>query len=720
MDQEHHLIDSAGSPKPRRILRKGTHSCAECKRRKVRCFFDNSTDAVCVGCQRRGTPCIGQEFIDIPGPNHGEDERIVAGLNRVERMLEKITRKFFSDFTGTQQNKSISQPFLPRQAAEAQTVWQDGQDSADDEGHDLVNGDITGAAEVAARDAVAKVNASDFILSKHLDTCRALHAAFPSQQDVDTLLGTGRATIFLQALCNPYNELFTDGNVLSSTILSVLPDVTAHPVVLARKLLQLSLAIQQLDSSFDRSVLRLPLGPRDAMERYVNLASSMVTCHDDLLDSLEGLECLIYEGVYLVNCGNLRRALLCLRRACTLAQFMGVHRKSTYVAIKKHDPATRVTAEFTWAHIVFLERYLSLLLGMPTSITGVRFASGDKTEGETWTQWLEKVQIDMFEHIISRNQSGDFDFAVTQKIDLDLNNIANTIPTHWWIPMKVHQRMTEIEIMAEVISGQSQIIHYNLLTLLHLPFLLRNPTDHRFDSSKTTCTYASREVLTRFITFRSIVTVVFCCRFVDFCAFTAALTLLLSHLNRHGQNSGWMPTHQRLGDRALIERTVETLDDLNRLNNDHLSMETAKLTRKLLNLEAESAKGGQAYSCTVVQEDQIHDMEERNHHFYLKIPYFGVLKLLESSHVALTLPLDAPSTMLAQLQQHPLAEDEQRPSTHDPITQGENEQQGLFDLHMPDIMADIDEWAFQGVDTAFFDSLMSGVAANQGGWDGHW
>ena len=46
----------------RRKIRKGTQSCWECKRRKVRC----SGEQICQNCQRRGTPCIGQDLPDEP------------------------------------------------------------------------------------------------------------------------------------------------------------------------------------------------------------------------------------------------------------------------------------------------------------------------------------------------------------------------------------------------------------------------------------------------------------------------------------------------------------------------------------------------------------------------------------------------------------------------------------------------------------------------------
>lgn len=57
------ISDHEQSEAKRRKLRKGTHSCWECKRRKMRCIFDPGTNsATCNGCQRRSSQCISQEF----------------------------------------------------------------------------------------------------------------------------------------------------------------------------------------------------------------------------------------------------------------------------------------------------------------------------------------------------------------------------------------------------------------------------------------------------------------------------------------------------------------------------------------------------------------------------------------------------------------------------------------------------------------------------------
>lgn len=488
------------------------------------------------------------------------------------------------------------------------------------------------------------------------------------------------------------------------------------------------------------------------MQKYHSLASSMVTCHDELLDSLEGLECLIYEGVYLVNFGNLRRALVSLRRASTLAQFMGMHRKDTPNGLKQHDPGTRVSGDVTWVHIAYLERYVSLLLDMSTSITNTKFASDQKRAGESDAEWLEKMQVDLCEQIINRNQRGDYDLAATQLIDETMNRAANSMPANWWKPMEIRPGMTADDVMALVVNAQMQIIHYNLLTVLHLPFLLRKNADHRYDYNKTVCMYASREVLNRYIAFRSVVKVVFCCRPVDFCALTASLVLLLAHLSGQDQNSTMLLTHQRPGDRALIEKTVETLDELNRVNHDELTRETANLVRKLLVLETDSLKTGDSYSCAIVNEGQVcHDAWQERQSLCLRIPYFGTVMMApdislpalgpsmsqSASQTANSYTLstsafatgpssstssehasglshtpssqsDDVSLHVMHLPHHLLIGDQQPLPSLSEVPESQVDGLDMFDLPMPDIMADTADWAFQGVDVAFFNSLLNG------------
>ncbi|EUC27901.1 hypothetical protein COCCADRAFT_41492 [Bipolaris zeicola 26-R-13] len=53
-------VDGPGHPK-RQKLRKGTHSCWACKRRKERCVPCADDSTICLGCRKRSTPCLAQD-----------------------------------------------------------------------------------------------------------------------------------------------------------------------------------------------------------------------------------------------------------------------------------------------------------------------------------------------------------------------------------------------------------------------------------------------------------------------------------------------------------------------------------------------------------------------------------------------------------------------------------------------------------------------------------
>lgn len=78
-----------GPESKRRKIRKGTQSCWECRRRKVRCIFVATTDTICENCRRRETACNSQEHPDEPIPSAGSNQ-IEARLGRVEKLIEHL------------------------------------------------------------------------------------------------------------------------------------------------------------------------------------------------------------------------------------------------------------------------------------------------------------------------------------------------------------------------------------------------------------------------------------------------------------------------------------------------------------------------------------------------------------------------------------------------------------------------------------------------------
>ena len=84
----------------RRKLRKGTWSCWECKRRKIRCVSAASAHGVaCLGCQRRNVPCVGQEMPEDPAPATVGNRHLSERISRVEKLLLKVLGEEEADGT---------------------------------------------------------------------------------------------------------------------------------------------------------------------------------------------------------------------------------------------------------------------------------------------------------------------------------------------------------------------------------------------------------------------------------------------------------------------------------------------------------------------------------------------------------------------------------------------------------------------------------------------
>lgn len=86
-------VDVESPEAKRRKIRKGTRSCWECKRRKIRCNFGSAADTLCIGCQRRGTHCLSQEYPEEASRPAEKNQQIGDRIVRVEALVEQLVRK---------------------------------------------------------------------------------------------------------------------------------------------------------------------------------------------------------------------------------------------------------------------------------------------------------------------------------------------------------------------------------------------------------------------------------------------------------------------------------------------------------------------------------------------------------------------------------------------------------------------------------------------------
>ncbi|KAK7707519.1 hypothetical protein SLS64_007038 [Diaporthe eres] len=616
-------------PLKRRKVRRGTQSCWECKRRKVRCTFAAPNNSVCDGCRSRGVKCIGQD-LDDGAADKGDK---TGGRSRTDTVAERLFMLDASD---------------PRNLE-----VQDGEDAT---------------AKKASSPADARTDTPQ-VKNRHNNLCRALLEVWPKQEDLDVILDAPVSTwILLHGIvCQPYSRLL--GKAMPSPRETLqLPSIRSHPVLIARKLLLLATFMQGIPTDSVQGLGALSSSCRSTMSRLVETASKLVTSDDELVSSLEGIECIMIEAMYHNNAGNLRQAWVTHRRAMTIAQMLGLHRgtaaSATLLDVRNQG---RIDTEHMWYRLIISDRYLSLMLGLPQASLENPFGSPQALESCIPMERMERMESIAGGLILQRNGADLHNLVKTREADKLLQEAAALMPPQWWTAPCIAAAVGhDSEGLYETIRLMNQFTHYHLLVQLHLPYLLKSSDEREYEYSKATAVTASREILTRFVSFRGSVSVAAYCRGVDLLAFIASTVLTLAHIDARRQQrvSGsecgkalHMVAHQRLSDRGLLEQTLKCILKMADSEEDAMACKISNILKHLLAIEDNAAKDD-SYSTTISSEPGVPESQ------------YGDKSDFDFKQIELDT-----ATML-----------------------------------VPGLTAGVDDWALQGVDIALFDNLIRGAA----------
>ncbi|KAJ5559490.1 hypothetical protein N7513_001889 [Penicillium frequentans] len=325
-----------------------------------------------------------------------------------------------------------------------------------------------------------------------------------------------------------------------------------HPVVIAKALLWVVICLQQLPREFPVETLDLPCPPAELIAKCVNIVAHSISSDETLVSCIDGLECLVLQGIFYNNDGKLRSAWLAYRRALNMGQIIGLHRLALKV---EHDSESISRARHIWNHIIHADRYLSLMLGMYHGIADVVLDS-QRVPSETPSCSMDLL-CRIAGSIIERNQKfttvTPLMARMTQTIHSELMSVdppevaaESGIPTSG----KSIQRAWGYNKLME------RLWYYQLLAWLHLPLLLESGNERRYDYSRKSCLEASRHMITCYISMRQLTAESFCCKSLDFQAFTAAVTLMVNIIGPGGRSQS------SPNDWRAVENGMETLEKL--------------------------------------------------------------------------------------------------------------------------------------------------------------
>ncbi|KAF8850829.1 hypothetical protein BDZ45DRAFT_632505 [Acephala macrosclerotiorum] len=619
----------AQSETKRRKVRRGTRSCWECKRRKMKCIFHplTSSNATCNGCRRRGSKCVSQEFPD-PGEETYKMGDGVTSVGTMHASSDGTTYDGRTPTTPSEDGRRTDHGILTPASMNSEPSRYLALYKFS-EPHTVENDILQSATHTPASHG------------KYEKLSRFLHESLPSREDTERICKAIRYPSVLshEVLTMPYTTLDQNGLKTPESLLEI-PKPNLHPVLISRHMLQLATFLQHLHPDLHEEIKGLSESPRAIMERLVDLAIGLVTTNDDLLGSIEGLECVMIESIYQANVGNLRRSWVTCRRAIGIAQLMGLDRSDNRVQYKVLDPKTKHHPQLMWFRILFLDRHLCLMLGLPQGSLDRSMASDAMLANDTPMGRLERIHCVLASRILERNEefksslTHDLD-DLTRTLDVELQRAARSLPSKWWLApnLDIASTADSQALFWDIRRLNTQVLHYNLLNQLHLPYMLRSSSaEGKYEYSRITCVNASRELLSRFITLRNFNRIAYSCRTVDFLALMAAMTLLLAHLDSHRSSEAEnLLAHQYLSDRAMIEEVQKNMEEVNRLSSDALSAQSADLLRRLLTIDVETADG---YLCSarkvsvqdVGTETALPDPDD-DAVVSVHIPYFGIIKI---------------------------------------------------------------------------------------------
>ncbi|KAH6882673.1 hypothetical protein BKA58DRAFT_22921 [Alternaria rosae] len=699
----------------RRKLRKGTTSCWHCKKRKVKCTFDATSDTICVACRRRKVPCVLQ--------NQPEEELLGGNDSSREASLLRPSRG---------SNNIANAPDIPYEQLlsrlqRAEALLARSEYPGDDSTISYVQLPTPNSAALTPEQSLPQTEDSE-------NTSSALRRTFPPQQDLDLLCKSDRnATLYsYQCLTTSVDPSEHDSLDIADD-LATIPDTSRiPPVLIARHMLILALMLQYFRCNKSDCISG---NPGVLAARLVETVVRLVVTKDHLIGCIEGLECIVYEATFQSNAGNLRRAWIAFRRAMVFAQLMRLDTPNP-PPVKYLESKHRVDPKFLWFRIVHMDSYLSLMLGLPHG--GQKMSVENSSPGGSVSCQIDRAHTLIACGIVDRNR-GDpgQNIEATRKLDRDLQNVAASVPDKYWLtPSFTGFQPNARETFEELMRLRSQIYQYNLLHLLHLPFLIRcSKGSDYYMYAKITCINAAREILTRFVAFHNFRPIsTQSCHTADFFALMAGMTILIAHIDSRRWTDQSFLVHQRPGDRAMVEQLVEKLELVETQTNDPLTGKSAEQLRNLLLIESDAARGFSHSS-----ESTVNRLEEGcGEQFQLSIPYFGIIKIgangitkqRPGSQTSTAAMPDVPSSL------NPVGVDDnissfgqdisgnpssnllvpesgpQHPQSIQPPLAPSDE---IFNTSQcyPGWAAGTDDWALQGVDAAFFESLMGGV----GSWD---
>ncbi|KAF2110960.1 hypothetical protein BDV96DRAFT_650564 [Lophiotrema nucula] len=521
-------------------MRLGTKSCAECRRRKVRCNFKGD-QIVCEGCLIHNVPCRAQQPQARPKKRGGvysrrdqsdstDPDTLQSRLSQLEAMVQRLqTTPYSSDECLTIEGESTGtwddEGDAPFDTAPISGLWKDAM--------------IFEPAQIVSSPTSTPPTARH---RRH-----SLQSLLPSSRALDIILETSEKFWPVWPSCMfglGHPKCLIAGQTIHNreTLLEALR--SKLPVLEAKALLWIMLCISHFPPARDKE-LSFSKPRRALMEQYLKQVVDLLSSLEHESEDINRLECYCVLWKIYFDSGKPRRAWQVLRRAITIAVQLSFHNSKSYSDIRK-----RIIWQSLWQN----ERQISGMLGLPTSVSNSH--PGCRLEDLVCDDPIQAIHQRLSilcGSIIDRDQNHTkAAYATTVQLDQDLEEIRGLLPQNFWDSPSLEQPF------AAIYAQQStKLKYFTIQKHIHMPYMLKATTESKYEYSFNRAMEAARGIIDSLKDSQDII-----CEVMDFFVFSSAIVLMIGMLSRPGASAQIIDDDWRLFEAtsAYLHRTAAVLD----------------------------------------------------------------------------------------------------------------------------------------------------------------
>jgi len=606
------LLFESDDRTPKR-MRLGTRSCAECRRRHVRCIFPPGS-SVCEGCALHLVSCISQEANrqkKIQPERHGEST-LHQQLKELEDVVLRIRTSVDRD-----PNSSASVNARAKLTEILSSLEQTSPGTSSSVEDNRITNNINRPPPTFEDISISLSNADDLnnleeapIISLFHDALRIQSCERQRNEPTIDPSRNNRMQDMLQRLKNlipqPANirlllaetEKYWStwppcylGPNLSDRVRSggdcpmallTKAFTSLKPALMAKAVVFLALCIQQLPKVLQHQDLNMQ-SSTEVVKSYMKITTSLLSISADIGESIDDVECLMLQSKLYINCGMPRKVWLSTRYALNTAFLLGLHHLH-----QRNDQRKRQLFDQIWQ----VDRHMAITLGFPCSISNSHPALA-QDPGVQGVQQLARQLCLIGGEIIERNQNyNSVDYSVTVKLQEELDRLRAIMPEDWWNPIP-----SPIQSVGEQYYQSSIKIQYFLLCKhVHLPYMLKSTTSKKFEHSREVVLETSRELIKTYQGLRNSAQAEFVmCEAMEFGAFCAAAVLIIDIFARRPQRS----LGEELEDVRLVDGLVLTLRRFDSIMECSVASQAAQLLEFLSAVYRGSYNGPENFEAVI-------------------------------------------------------------------------------------------------------------------------